>query len=245
MASQTITAMFTTRSEAEHAAESIRQNTALAGANPRVLPKSDTETTSVADSNREHDTGFMAALRRFFMPEEDRYAYAEGMRRGSYMVVVETEEAHAHAVMDALEQAGAVDLEAQEAQWRQEGWHGFEPSSPATAGATETPTAFGAVGTGTAPGLNTGSTLAPAGEAATSPALEPAGLSRVPGAMRRAALAKRCFAEPGPRFLRVTRDPGPRLCSAPLREELRAASRPGHETLNAAAPDRGSRRGAR
>src|ERR1700754_1918555 len=33
---------------------------------------------------------------------------------------------------------------------------------------------------------------------------------RVPGAMQRVALAKRCFAEPGPRFLRTAsnRDPG-------------------------------------
>ena len=51
---------------------------------------------------------------------------------------------------------------------------------------------------------------------------------RIPGAMRRVALAKRCFAEPGPRFLRNRAQPGPRLCSAPLREELRAALRPGH-----------------
>src|SRR6185295_16191517 len=32
---------------------------------------------------------------------------------------------------------------------------------------------------------------------------------RVPGAMQRVALAKRCFAEPGPRFLRVASNRGP------------------------------------
>ena len=41
----------------------------------------------------------------------------------------------------------------------------------------------------------------------------------VPGAMQRVALAKRCFAEPGPRFLSSSPEqPGPRLCSAPLRK---------------------------
>src|SRR4051812_16067852 len=49
--------------------------------------------------------------------------------------------------------------------------------------------------------------------------------ARVPGAMQRVALAKRCFAEPGP-----YRTPAPRLCSAPGREERPAALRPGHET---------------
>ena len=33
--------------------------------------------------------------------------------------------------------------------------------------------------------------------------------ARVPGAMQRVALAERCFAEPGPRFLRIASDRGP------------------------------------
>jgi hypothetical protein len=51
------------------------------------------------------------------------------------------------------------------------------------------------------------------------------GKYRVPGAMQRVALAKRCFAEPGPRFSRRA-----------LREELRAALRPGHECVITPAP---------
>lgn len=171
MASQTITAMFPTRGEAERAAASIRQDTTLAGATARVLPETDVETT---DAGPQHETGFLASLRNFFMPEEDRYGYAEGMRRGSYMVAVETDQAHAHEVMDALEKAGAVDLDAQEIQWRQEGWQGYEPSSTTTTTATESPSAFGATGTGTATG-NTGGTVAPIGEAVTPPVVEPIG----------------------------------------------------------------------
>src|SRR3954451_18810015 len=156
MASHTITAMFSTRSDAERAATSIRQNTALTDTTVRVLPEEDGETTAVTGDHRQHDTGFLASLRNFFMPEEDRYGYAEGMRRGGYMVAVDTDEAHATQVMDLLEQAGAVDLDEQEAHWRQEGWRGYEPSSSATAGSSattgsstttgafsETPAAFG------------------------------------------------------------------------------------------------------
>ena len=56
---------------------------------------------------------------------------------------------------------------------------------------------------------------------------------RFPGAMQRVALAKRCFAEPGP-ILAFLCGHGPRLCSAPLREVLRAALRPGNEVARAA-----------
>jgi uncharacterized protein (TIGR02271 family) len=171
MASHTITAMFNSRADADRAAASVRQNTALTGATVRVLPEGDGETTTTTTSAHE-DTGFLASLRNFFMPEEDRYGYAEGMRRGSYMVAVDTDEAHATQVMDLLEQAGAVDLDEQEAHWRQEGWRGYEPSSSATAGSSattgsstttgafsETPAAFGTTGTG----MGTGGTAATTG----------------------------------------------------------------------------------
>jgi len=159
--------MFSTRSDAERAATSIRQNTALTDTTVRVLPEEDGETTAVTGDHRQHDTGFLASLRNLFIPEEDRYGYAEGMRRGGYMVAVDTEERHTHEVIDVLEQAGAVDLDAQEAQWRQEGWRGYEPSSAATAGASESPAAFGATGAGTASGLGTAGGLGTTGGAGT------------------------------------------------------------------------------
>lgn len=180
MASQTITAMFGSRSEAEQAAESVRRKTTLGGTTVRVLPENETETT-VSDTGTRHDTGFLAALRNLFMPEEDRYGYAEGMRRGGYMVAVDTDEAHAHEVMDLLEQSGAVDLDAQEAQWRQEGWRGYEPSASATAGANESTSALGVVGSGVGTGtemgagtgIGTGSTAAASREGTRPSALEP------------------------------------------------------------------------
>ena len=51
--------------------------------------------------------------------------------------------------------------------------------------------------------------------------------SRVPGAMQRVALAKRCFAEPGPPYHRVARYRAPAL-QRTASQELRAALRPGH-----------------
>ncbi len=41
--------------------------------------------------------GFLAALKDMFMPEEDRYSYAEGLRRGGYLVSVKTGQVDATA----------------------------------------------------------------------------------------------------------------------------------------------------
>jgi uncharacterized protein (TIGR02271 family) len=53
------------------------------------------------------------------------------MRRGDYMVAVDADEQHAHQVIDVLEENGAIDLDAEEARWRNEGWHGYRAGSGA------------------------------------------------------------------------------------------------------------------
>ncbi|HEX2940601.1 MAG TPA: YsnF/AvaK domain-containing protein [Rhodopila sp.] len=133
---QTITAMFHDKSEAERVATTLRTDSSLGATNVRVLPETATGVdVADTDSGRAHETsGFMASLRNFFMPEEDRYGYAEGLRRGGYMVAADVDDAHAHGVMDLMEEAGAIDLDAEESRWRAEGWRGYEPSSGATAG---------------------------------------------------------------------------------------------------------------
>lgn len=144
MASHTITAMFGTRAEADRAAASIRENSALSASNVKVLPEEGEPPAASGNvKSAGESVGLMASLRNFFMPEEDRYAYAEGIRRGGYMVAADTDEAHTHQVMDVLEQAGAVDLDAQESKWRQEGWQGYEPSTTATTGAPSHTTSSG------------------------------------------------------------------------------------------------------
>jgi uncharacterized protein (TIGR02271 family) len=141
MTTRTITAMFSSRNEAEQAVAAIHANAALATTDVKVLPEPGSTTGAVVEPERHDEGGFMATLRHFFMPEEDRYGYAEGMRRGSVMVVVETDDPHSHAVMDVLENAGAVDLDTEETKWRNDGWHGYEPSSSATTSAAMIDTA--------------------------------------------------------------------------------------------------------
>jgi uncharacterized protein (TIGR02271 family) len=78
-------------------------------------------------------------LKDFFLPAEDRYAYAEGLRRGGVVVSVRSEEAIYPRVLEILDRDGAIDLEKREAAWRQEGWTGY----PGPVGVPE-PTGAGA-----------------------------------------------------------------------------------------------------
>jgi uncharacterized protein (TIGR02271 family) len=166
--------MFHNRADAERAADTLSAEASVGATNIRVLPERDADAGTTAAQPQETG-GFMAGLRNFFMPEEDRYTYAEGMRRGSYMVAADVDEAHAHRVMDILEDAGAVDLDTEETRWRSEGWRGHEPSSSAAAGSTAaTSGVTGGAQATTIPPMpsSTGSAVAH-GSAAASPAAMP------------------------------------------------------------------------
>jgi len=165
MTTHTVTAMYSTRQEAEKAAAAVRQDTAIGATNVRILPEKGEGTTAAT-----HDeSGFLDSLRNFFMPDEDRYGYAEGMRRGSYMVAVDTDETHADHLMNLLEDHGAVDMDAEEKRWRSEGWRGYEPSSTATAGGTYS-SAIGTAASGVPPIGTAGGRETTTGTRATAPA---------------------------------------------------------------------------
>jgi hypothetical protein len=71
------------------------------------------------------DRGFWGELKDFFLPSEDRHAYAEGLRRGGFVVSVRAEAMDYESVLDVLDRDDAVDLDKQEAIWRTEGWSGY------------------------------------------------------------------------------------------------------------------------
>ena len=81
------------------------------------------------------DRSFWEELKDLFLPAEDRYAYAEGLRRGGVVVSVRTEETDYERVLEILDRDGAVDLDKQEASWREEGWTGY-PGEGAAAAST-------------------------------------------------------------------------------------------------------------
>ena len=88
--------------------------------------------------------GFLQSLKDLFMPEEDQYSYAEGLRRGGYLVSIRTEEANYNRVLDILDRDGAVDMDERESTWRSEGWTGYQAGAipMAASGLAATDTAY-------------------------------------------------------------------------------------------------------
>jgi hypothetical protein len=104
---RTLTAMFDSRAEADRAAEALRGLGINAG-NVQVHPA-------------ESSGGSASDL---FVSDEDRAVYDEGFRRGHVVLSAQVDDRYLDHAMDAMEAAGAVDLDARESSWRQEGWTG-------------------------------------------------------------------------------------------------------------------------
>lgn len=132
-ATRTLSAMFDTRAEADRAvaalsAAGIADVVLTGGENPGYgsVPR------DLSVDARSHEKGFFESIGDFFFPEEDRYAYAEGLTRGGYLVTVSNLDAAQYdAALDILDDEGAVDLDAREAEWRSEGWTGYDAADRA------------------------------------------------------------------------------------------------------------------
>jgi len=129
MATKTITAMFNTRSEAEQAATMLASQLGLDKSSIRTSPGAGVTDSDYDTASPYAEKGFFGSLKDMFVPDEDRFTYAEGMRRGAVLLTVSIEETKIEQAADVLEHAGAVDLDAQEATWRQSGWTGYDATA--------------------------------------------------------------------------------------------------------------------
>lgn len=77
--------------------------------------------------------GLVGALVGWGVPEEDAEFYAEGVRRGGTLVAVRAEEGEVDSALQIMNRFGPVDIEQRSAQWRSEGWTGFDADAPHTA----------------------------------------------------------------------------------------------------------------
>ena len=132
---KTITAMFDNYADAVSAQGKIIASGVAASQVSLVKGESSTTAANTGYDHTSDEHGFWASLKDMFMPEDDRYTYAEGMSRGGTVLTVQTDAAHETAVMDIVEEHGSVDLDAREDQWRKEGWRGYQPSATGLAGA--------------------------------------------------------------------------------------------------------------
>jgi len=136
MTQQTIVAHFKSRDAADEARQALIDEGVAEEAvrlYPEVAAEGYSRSTSSYDAARD-EGGFWASLASLFLPDGDRYAYAEGMSRGGATLSVSGEAEHVETLSTILERHGAVDMDDQESEWRSDGWTGY--ASGATGGHT-------------------------------------------------------------------------------------------------------------
>src|SRR5688572_28976410 len=117
MAQQLVVAHFDNRAEAQKALDALVA-AGIDRSSIRLLPEAEAtgytrqDTASSYDHSRD-EGGFWSSLGTLFMPDEDRYAYSEGMSRGGVTLSVTADEAQASRVADILEHHGS-----RQAVWR-------------------------------------------------------------------------------------------------------------------------------
>jgi uncharacterized protein (TIGR02271 family) len=119
---RTITAFFDREDEANRAITKLTAAGIPRGSVSMVAGRSPSQTVTSRD---DEGPGFWEALKDMFMPDEDRATYAEGLRRGGYVVCVRTDTAHYEKAIDILDDEGTIDIEQRSAAWRNEGWSGY------------------------------------------------------------------------------------------------------------------------
>jgi uncharacterized protein (TIGR02271 family) len=112
--SQTITAMFKNRADAQIAKTDLETELGLVEGAVQLHAQ---DASSTAGTTTAGETGFIASLRNLFMPEEDRNAYATGIQHGGVLVSAEIDDATVDRAYDILDRDGAVNLDEQQSEW--------------------------------------------------------------------------------------------------------------------------------
>src|ERR1700704_6213560 len=90
----------------------------------RTAPSASVESDSAYEGANLVDT-----LVDLGVPYEEAYAYTEGVHRGGALVVVESSDDRAERGMAVLQRLHPVNIHERTAQWRQEGWTGYDATA--------------------------------------------------------------------------------------------------------------------
>jgi uncharacterized protein (TIGR02271 family) len=120
-----VTAFFDSRSDAEQAIERLSE-AGVSRDNIRFMPgdERDPSDNDAGTATRRESGGFWDSLGDWFLPDEDRGTYAEGLSRGGYLLSVEAIDAQYERVLDILDDEGTIDIDERANSWREEGWTG-------------------------------------------------------------------------------------------------------------------------
>ncbi|TPG61288.1 DUF2382 domain-containing protein [Roseomonas nepalensis] len=150
---RTITGLFDSRSEAEAVVSHLRSHDGIDSSQISIHGN-----TEGAGGTGTGETGFWASLKDLFIADEDRQAYAEGIRRGGFVVSAQVDDSVVDHALDVFEAHGAVDLDSREAEWRASGWSGSADSMSGGMGTTGAVGAASMGGTAT-PAVGTGAAM--------------------------------------------------------------------------------------
>jgi hypothetical protein len=126
MTNTTMTALFDTRAEAERAQLELLNR----GLRKEAIVIIDQGAASV--SRDDGPKGFWDSVRDFFIPDADGHTFAEGVRRGAFLLIARVEDEGADDVIELLENSDAVDLDTRSREWQAQGWTPYEAEAAAS-----------------------------------------------------------------------------------------------------------------
>jgi uncharacterized protein (TIGR02271 family) len=138
---RTIIALFQDFNDADRARDQLSQigvrpeQVDVHQATPEELKSFDPEATQGSQGSSDgrqprKQGGFFDSLKSMFLPDEDRGAYEEGLRRGHALLSVQTDESRADEIVRLLDKnTEALDVEEKSQEWRESGWAGPNASA--------------------------------------------------------------------------------------------------------------------
>lgn len=133
-ANRIVTAFFEDREKAMRAIERLTtsgvprnainlvEGNAASGSQDRMDSGIHSDASTSSGMGQPRERGFFESLADFFIPEDDRHSYAEGLNRGGYVVTARVDDEQYDMTLDILDDDGTVDVGTREETWRSEGW---------------------------------------------------------------------------------------------------------------------------
>ena len=134
-----LSAFFDNRADADAALNAL-VDAGLPRETVRIASRGIQTDLTASDHSQEETRGILERLKDLFLPAEDKHTYAEGLRRGGFLVTASNVPDNLHdEACDILEKKGAIDIEERAQTWIAEGWTGAEsgPESGSESGTVE------------------------------------------------------------------------------------------------------------
>lgn len=166
---QTVVGVFDRMSEAQRAAELLRER-GIADADIHLTASDDGGGSEISSSSQvqPHERSLLDRIRDFFSgvgDDEDVSVYSEHVRRGGAVVKVDVDdEPRTEAAREALESAGAVDIDERVSEWQAGGWN---PESRALSDAEDQDIRRATVSSASSTGTDTSTLAATSGASST------------------------------------------------------------------------------